>query len=133
MSECSHIDAFPGSPDVAASPDTCDVERVHPDHVEDVRAGQAREEEVTALAGLFGILASETRLRIVEALANRELCVCDLAEVAGVSASAVSHHLRHLRELRLVRFRREGRMAYYTLEDDHVTTLFHTALEHVRE
>ena len=133
MSECSYVDAFTGSHDVAATPETCDVERVHPDPVAAVRAGQAPEEEVSALAGLFGILASETRLRIVEALARRELCVCDLAEVAGVSASAVSHHLRHLRELRLVRFRREGRMAYYTLEDDHVTTLFHTALEHVRE
>lgn len=118
---------------MAANPETCDVELVHPGQVAAARREQAREEEISALSELFGILASETRLRIVEALARRELCVCDLAEVAGVSASAVSHHLRHLRELRLVRFRREGRMSYYTLEDDHVTTLFRTALEHVRE
>ncbi len=111
----------------------CDVELVHPEAVERARAAQAREVELEDLADLFQILGSPTRLRIVEALGAAELCVCDLAEVVGVSQSAVSHHLRHLRQLRLVRFRKEGRMAFYRLDDDHVTTLFTTALEHVRE
>ena len=101
--------------------------------VASARAGQAPDPDVDALADLFQMLASTTRLRIVEALAHQELCVCDLSEVVGVSESAVSHHLRHLRQLRLVRFRKEGRMAFYRLDDDHVTTLFRTALEHVRE
>lgn len=111
----------------------CEVELVHPENVEAVRTHQAPSADIGSLADVFQVLASPTRLRIVEALAARELCVCDLSEAVGVSQSAVSHHLRHLRQLRLVRFRKEGRMAYYRLDDDHVTTLFETGMEHVRE
>lgn len=113
--------------------DTTHVHVIHEEAVADARKGQAPDADVDALADLFQMLASTTRLRIVEALAHRELCVCDLSEVVGVSESAVSHHLRHLRQMRLVRYRKEGRMAFYRLDDDHVTTLFRTALEHVRE
>lgn len=109
------------------------VHLVHEEAVAAVRAAQAPEADVDTLADLFQMLASIARLRIVEALAHGELCVCDLSEVVGVSESAVSHHLRHLRQMRLVRYRKEGRKAYYRLDDDHVTTLFRTALEHVRE
>lgn len=94
---------------------------------------RASDPDVEDLADLFQMLASPTRLRIVEALAHEELCVGDLAAVVGVSPSAVSHHLRHLRQMRLVRYRRDGRLAFYRLDDDHVTTLFLTALDHVRE
>lgn len=94
---------------------------------------RAPDPDVEDLADLFQMLASPTRLRIVEALAHEELCVGDLAAVVGVSPSAVSHHLRHLRQMRLVRYRRDGRLAFYRLDDEHVTTLFLTALEHVRE
>lgn len=106
---------------------------VHPDAVARARAAQAAEEEMEDLADTFQMFASPTRLRILEALAAEELCVCDLADVVGTSQSAVSHHLRHLRALRLVRFRKRGRMAYYALDDTHVTTLLHTGLAHVRE
>ncbi len=85
------------------------------------------------LADIFRLLASPTRLRIVEALSLRELCVCDLAAVVEVSESAVSHHLRQMRQLRIVRYRREGRMAYYRLDDAHIAALFALGLEHVRE
>ena len=95
--------------------------------------GQAPDHEVAGLADIFQILASPTRLRILEALATEELCVCDLAAVVGTSQSAVSHQLRQLRQMRLVRYRKEGRMAFYRLADDHVTTLLRTGLEHVRE
>ncbi len=111
----------------------CDVTLVHEDAVQGVLAGRASEDDVGALASVFQVLASPTRLRMVEALVDRELCVCDLAAVAGVSQSAISHHLRQMRDLHLVRYRREGRMAYYRLDDDHVATLFRTGLEHVRE
>ena len=94
---------------------------------------RASDPEVDGLAALFQVLASPTRLRLVEALVGRELCVCDLSVLAEVSPSAVSHHLRQLRELRLVRYRKEGRMAYYRLDDDHVEALFRLGLEHVRE
>ena len=93
----------------------------------------AAADELAHLADIFQLLASPTRLRIVEALSRRELCVCDLAEVVDVSESAVSHHLRQMRQLRIVRYRKEGRQAYYRLDDDHVADLFALGLEHVRE
>lgn len=111
----------------------CDIPLVHEDAVEAALRGRAGEDQITYLADTFQILASPTRLRIVEALAVGELCVCDLAVVAGVSQSAVSHHLGQMRQMRIVRYRKEGRLAYYRLDDPHVETLFETGLEHVRE
>lgn len=111
----------------------CEVALVHEDAVRAALSGQADDEELAYLADTFQMLASPTRLRIVEALADRELCVCDLSAVVGVTQSAVSHHLRQLRQLRIVRYRKEGRMAYYRLDDGHVAELFWTGLEHVRE
>lgn len=111
----------------------CDVTLVHEDAVHDALRARAEDDELVWLADIFQALANPTRLRIVEALTGRELCVCDLAAVVGASASAVSHHLRLLRQLRVVRYRRDGRMAYYHLDDDHVATLFRTGLEHVRD
>jgi ArsR family transcriptional regulator len=111
----------------------CDVHVVHEEAVRAALEARSGEEDLTYLADTFQILASPTRLRIVEALAERELCVCDLAAVVGSSQSAVSHHLRQLRQMKIVRYRKEGRMAYYRLDDDHVTRLFTTGLEHVRE
>ena len=111
----------------------CDVHVVHEDAVHAALHERAGEEEMVYLADTFQMLASPTRLRIVEALSTRELCVCDLAAVVGVTQSAVSHQLRQLRQLRIVRYRREGRMAYYRLDDRHVEALFRTGLDHVRE
>ena len=111
----------------------CDIPLVHEDAVEAALRGRAGEDQITYLADTFQMLASPTLLRIVEALAVGELCVCDLAVVAGVSQSAVSHHLGQMRQMRIVRYRKEGRLAYYRLDDPHVQTLFATGLEHVRE
>ena len=111
----------------------CDVHTVDEDAVHAALEDRATDEEVTYVADLFQILASPTRLRMVEALAGRELCVCDLSAVVGVSESAVSHHLRQMRQMRIVSFRKEGRMAYYRLDDGHIEGLFDTGLEHVRE
>lgn len=114
--------------------DLCEVRVVDDDAVASVRRAQAGESDVERLAETFGVLAHPTRLRIVEALAcAAELCVCDLAAVVGATESAVSHQLRQLRQLRIVRFRREGRMAYYRLDDEHVAELFRLGLDHVRE
>ena len=111
----------------------CEVPLVHEDAVEAVLRDRAEDDEVVYLSDTFQMLASPTRLRIVEALAVRELCVCDLAAVVGVSQSAVSHQLRQMRQMRIVRYRKDGRMAYYRLDDPHVEALFGTGLEHVRE
>jgi DNA-binding transcriptional ArsR family regulator len=98
-------------------------------------ATPARQEPATvqALADLFSILGDPTRLRIVDALAHGELCVCDIAGEVGISESAVSHQLRLMRGMRIVRGRREGRCVYYTLDDHHVLDLFQQGLRHVSE
>ena len=90
-------------------------------------------ETVEALAETFRILGDPTRVRIVDALAERELCVHEIADQVGISESAVSHQLRLMRAQRIVRGRREGRCVYYTLDDQHVLSLFQQGLRHVSE
>ncbi len=111
----------------------CEVHLVHEDAVREALEERSDPETLTFLADTFQILSNPTRLQIVEALASRELCVCDLAAVVDASQSAVSHHLRQLRQMRIVRYRREGRMAYYRLDDEHITSLLRVGLEHVLE
>ena len=88
---------------------------------------------VNALAETFKVLGDPTRLRIVYALAREELCVCDLAAALGVSQSVASHSLRALRQMRLVRYRKEGKVAYYALDDHHIGTLLAEGFRHVEE
>jgi DNA-binding transcriptional ArsR family regulator len=83
------------------------------------------------LAEIFSAMGDPTRLRVLFALARQELCVCDLSTLLGVSVSAVSHQLRLLRGLRLVKFRREGRLAYYSLEDSRIAALLDMGMEHL--
>jgi len=82
---------------------------------------------------ILKVLGDPTRLRIVMALANEELCVCDLAALTNVSVSAVSHQLRLLRGQRLVKYRRQGKMVYYSLADEHINNIIAAALEHAEE
>jgi ArsR family transcriptional regulator, lead/cadmium/zinc/bismuth-responsive transcriptional repressor len=91
------------------------------------------ESSVTALAETFRVLGDTTRVRMLDALSRAELCVCDLAALLGLSESAVSHQLRLLRGMRLVRPRRDGRLVYYALDDEHIVDLFTQGLEHVEE
>jgi ArsR family transcriptional regulator len=86
---------------------------------------------ITRVTETFKVLADPTRARLVFALSQAELCVCDLASLVGISVSAVSHQLRLLRSLGLVKFRKEGRLAYYTLSDSHVEQLLGDALAHI--
>ncbi len=90
------------------------------------------EKDAAHLAELFRALGDASRIRILSAIADEELHVGAIAEIAGISESAVSHHLRGLRQMRLVRARKEGREVYYSLDDEHVTALFRQGLEHVR-
>jgi DNA-binding transcriptional ArsR family regulator len=85
------------------------------------------------LAETFKVLGDPSRVRIVHALSLEELCTHDLASVLGISESAVSHQLGLLRLLRLVKFRREGRIVYYSLDDEHIRQLFEDSLRHVKE
>jgi ArsR family transcriptional regulator, lead/cadmium/zinc/bismuth-responsive transcriptional repressor len=88
---------------------------------------------VEALADTFRILGDPTRVRIVGALVTGQLCVHEIAELVGISESAVSHQLRLMRSMRLVRGRRQGRCVYYTLDDQHIVDLFQQGLRHVSE
>lgn len=106
---------------------------VHDEAVRQAVGEQAGAEQLARLADTFQMLSNPTRLRIVDVLATREMCVRDLAAVVGASPSAVSHHLRHLRQMQIVRYRKEGRMAYYRLDDEHVASLYAIGLAHVRE
>ena len=104
---------------------------VDPDAVGRVRAHPLGDEQTGQVAEIFKALADPTRVRILHALSHAELCVGDLAAVLEMSESAVSHQLRLLRGLRVVRARREGKLVFYTLDDEHVTRLFQLSLEHL--
>lgn len=101
--------------------------------VAQVKAAMVQPTSVQLLAETFRALSDPTRVRILDALSHAELCVCDVATLLGLSQSAVSHQLRVLRGLRLVRSRRDGRMVFYALDDQHITSLFSEGLRHVEE
>ncbi|MBP2679001.1 MAG: ArsR family transcriptional regulator, partial [Deltaproteobacteria bacterium] len=86
---------------------------------------------VRALAETFGALSDPTRVRIISTLAVQELCVFDLAHLLGLTGSAVSHQLRLLRGQRLVKYRKQGKVAYYSLDDDHIRNLMAECIKHV--
>lgn len=111
----------------------CAVRAVDPARVAAATAGLLDDAAYGDLAETFRALADSTRAKILHALSERALCVCDLAQVVGVSEPAVSQHLRVLRSLRIVRGRREGRAVYYALQDDHVRALLAMALRHREE
>ena len=91
------------------------------------------DQEITDLAETFKVLGDPTRLRIVLALARVELCVCDLASLINVTVSAISHQLRLLRGMRLVRYRKQGKIVYYSLDDQHIENIIREAKTHVEE
>ena len=110
----------------------CEVLYIDQAQVRAVAAEMPADETILAVSDVFKVLSDPTRARIVFALSQAELCVCDLAALLNLSDSAVSHQLRLLRSLKLVKFRKEGRLAYYSLDDDHTQRLLLDALEHVR-
>jgi len=114
-----------------ASPESPSSEIVDPDAVRRVYEHQIAAELTVEVAEIFKALADPTRVRIVHALSHAELCVGDLAAVLEMSESAVSHQLRLLRGLRVVRARRDGKLVFYALDDEHVTRLFQLSLEHL--
>lgn len=89
-------------------------------------------EKITRLSETFKALSDPTRLNIIYVLSKDSLCVCDIAHVLDMTQSAISHHLRVLRNLKLVKFRKEGKMVIYSLDDDHVLELFRQGLDHVK-
>lgn len=113
--------------------DRCDVRCIHKERIATARSTGLTAGEYETMAALFKAMADPNRLKILWALYQGEMCVCDLAAMLECSESATSHQLRLLRQMQLVSNRRQGQVLYYRLNDDHIHTLIHVALEHVRE
>lgn len=113
--------------------DTCEFEYVDERKVMRVRKAMKSGEAIGLLAETFRLLGDPTRIKIVFALSREELCVCDLAKLLGAAESTVSHSLRSLRQMKLVRFRKEGKIAYYSLDDEHIGNLLDEGFRHVEE
>jgi len=112
---------------------SCDCEVIHQDMVDDTRSKMQSEEEYSRLATLFKLFGDSTRVKILHALEQNEMCVCDLAVLLGVTKSAVSHQLKALRLANLVRSRREGQIVFYSLADEHVKEIIDMGFEHLFE
>lgn len=110
---------------------TAKVQYIDPRSVREAKAAVPGDRMIRALAETFAALSDPTRVRIIFALSDQELCVFDLARLLGLTGSAVSHQLRLLRGQRLVKYRKEGKVAYYSLDDDHIRNLMEECVKHV--
>lgn len=109
----------------------CEITCFHEDVVEEVRKKLIGEEKSALLAEVFKAMGDPTRIKIINALYEAELCVCDIAYLLGMSQSAISHQLRVLRALKLIKNRKEGKIVYYSLDDHHIISLFRQGLDHI--
>ena len=111
----------------------CDFIHAHEEIVEKVRQELPDEDTLYDLSELFRIFGDSTRIRILYVLFEAEMCVCDIAQLLGMTQSAISHQLRALKNARLVKARRDGKTVFYSLADDHVKTIIDQGIEHVKE
>ncbi|WP_459761541.1 ArsR/SmtB family transcription factor [Alkaliphilus crotonatoxidans] len=111
----------------------CDCNVIHQEVVEAVKENMPAEENLYDLAELFKVFGDTTRIKIIYALFASEMCVCDIAALLNMTQSAISHQLRVLKQARLVKFRKEGKVVYYSLDDDHVKQIFDQGLSHINE
>lgn len=110
---------------------TCEITCIDQAKVKSVKERLLPEQVIFTLADTFKVLGDTTRSKIIYALSLEELCVCDIATLLATTKSAVSHQLRVLRNMKVVSFRKEGKIAYYSLNDSHIKNLFSEALKHV--
>lgn len=113
--------------------EACECNLVHDNIVERVRAAMPDENTLVDVAELFKVFGDSTRTRILSALFEAELCVCDIASLLNMTKSAVSHQLRILRQTKIVKNRKQGKEVYYSLDDEHIARIYKTALEHLSE
>ena len=113
--------------------DRCDCNVIHEDVVNQVREKMPQEENLCDLAELFKVFGDSTRVKILWALNEAEMCVCDIAVLLNMTQSAISHQLRVLRQATLVKNRKEGKVVYYSLDDDHIKHIFDQGFIHINE
>lgn len=111
----------------------CDCDVIHADVVEEVKKRMPNEGNLYDLSDFFKVLGDSTRVKIIWALDEKEMCVCDIAVLLNMTKSAISHQLKSLKQADLVKFRREGKVVYYSLKDDHVKDIFEKGMEHIKE
>jgi len=112
--------------------DICQTTVINSKKVKKAKNALVDRQTAKSLAAVFKALSDPTRIKIFNALFNQELCVCDLAMVIGLSQSATSHQLRFLRQMELVKYRKKGKMVFYSLIDQHLVTLFNVVLKHIK-
>jgi len=117
----------------SADIDRCDCNMIHETVVNEVRQAMPEEEVLLDLADLFKVFGDSTRVKILSALLRAEMCVCDIAVLLGMTKSSISHQLRVLKQAKLVKYRREGKVVYYSLDDEHVKNIFSQGLFHLTE
>ncbi len=113
------------------SSEFCNCAVIHEDVVKKVKSNMPKDEKLYDLAELFKVFGDTTRVKILYALLEEEMCVCDIAALLGMTQSAISHQLRVLKAARLVKYRKEGKVVYYSLDDEHVKNIFDQGLEHI--
>lgn len=113
--------------------EVCNCTIIHEDIVNKVKESIPEEETLYDLADLFKVLGDSTRIKILCALFEAEMCVCDIAALLGMTQSAISHQLRVLKQARLVKYKKEGKVVYYSLDDEHVKSIFDQGLIHISE
>ena len=111
----------------------CQEYFLHEDRLEDAREGSPTEEMVYDLVELFKVFGDVTRVKIIYVLLESEMCVCDIASLLDMTQSAISHQLRVLKKARLVKFRKEGKTVFYSLDDQHIDKIFSFGLDHIKE
>lgn len=111
----------------------CDCEVIHAEVVEAVSKVMPLDDELYDLSDFFKVFGDSTRIKIMWALDESEMCVCDLAVLLNMTKSAISHQLKSLRAANLVKYRKEGKVVFYSLQDDHVKEILEKGLEHIRE
>ena len=111
----------------------CDCDVIHADVVNEVKKRMPQDNDLYDLSDFFKVLGDSTRVRIIWALDENEMCVCDIAVLLNMTKSAISHQLKSLKQADLVKFRREGKVVYYSLKDDHVKDIFEKGIEHIKE
>lgn len=113
--------------------ENCSCTVIHEDIVKKVSSLMPDDKKLYELSELFKVLGDTTRVKIIYALFESEMCVCDISALFNMNQSAISHQLRTLKQARLVKFRRDGKVVYYSLDDEHVKLLFDYGLIHVKE
>lgn len=113
--------------------DICEVNVIHENIVNNVKKVMPEDDLIYDLAEFFKVFADSTRMKILYALMKEELCVCDIAAIVGTTQSAISHQLRILKQSKLVKYKKEGKVVYYSLDDEHISQIVKKGCEHIEE